>query len=521
MEGLLFLGLMGSGYVYNNMSKDQSLNTDEGSDKKPVVSSPEIPDITQRTSVYTRDSTVNKPQYIKNQNNQVSQFKQFNLDTTPAIQKLNSPIEVTQPEKIQSEISDDYIDRMDFLTNDQGIRIQPHFKGSGPGLPNINNNGLLESSQGYDIKMKKSEVAPFFAPSKNSGNVYGSTFDGAVANKHRYDINQYRQNDLAFEQQHVSPIDSKSGINQEVSRLYSDRRSTQNIRTLNNQKDTYEGRIIPGKHVDQRGLQAQVDKNRPYRDYENSPLRNFTTVGETQGPTSRATEILKPTNRTFLNKSELGVASGNGLENAMKRPLVQKTMKTALGTSTQRNAISEVPQLLDYKRLGYVARPNERQVTVERTYEGPIKSYIDEHEVGLLDKVKTTKRQTTMYSDLRNPASYVSEDTSRLNYCNMETDPTKEIVSKEREPTLSNVKLTNGADTINMDIKKLDSDSVTQYMTGIDKVYGKIPTDFNCQLTQEKETLDNKKLADRIYPEQLDAFRKNPLTHPLTSYAYN
>ena len=90
----------------------------------------------------------------------------------------------------------------------------------------------------------------------------------------------------------------------------------------------------------------------------------------------------------------------------------------------------------------------------------------------------------------------------------METDPTKEIISKEREPTLSNVKLTNGADTINMDIKKLDSDSVTQHMTGIDKVYGKIPTDFNCQLTQEKETLDNKKLADRIYPEQLDAFRK-------------
>ena len=171
--------------------------------------------------------------------------------------------------------------------------------------------------------------------------------------------------------------------------------------------------LSPEKHVDQRGLQPQVDKNRPYRDYENSPLFEILRPwGETQGPTSRATEILKPTNRTYLNKSEIGVASGNGLEGAMKRPLVQKTMKTALGTSTQRNAISEVPQLLDYKRLGYVARPNERQVTVERTYEGPIKSYINEHEVGLLDKVKTTKRQTTMYSDLRNPASYVSEDTS-------------------------------------------------------------------------------------------------------------
>ena len=52
---------------------------------------------------------------------------------------------------------------IEWILTSQGIRIQPHFKGSGPGLPNINNNGLLESSQGYDNKMKKSEVVAFFA----------------------------------------------------------------------------------------------------------------------------------------------------------------------------------------------------------------------------------------------------------------------------------------------------------------------------------------------------------------------
>ena len=196
-------------------------------------------------------------------------------------------------------------------------------------------------------------------------------------------------------------------------------------------------------------------------------------------------------------------------------------MKTSLGTSTDRNARGEHTRLIDYSLLGYKAYPNERQVSVEKTHQINIKSYINNSEMGIQDKLKTTKKQTTMYSDLRNPSSNVQEDESRLNYENMETDPSKEIISKGRSPTLSNVKLTNGKDTVNMDIKKLYSDSITQHGPGINHVYGKIPSDNNCQLTQDKDTLDNKILSDRIYPELLDAFRNNSLTKPLSSYSYN
>jgi hypothetical protein len=171
--------------------------------------------------------------------------------------------------------------------------------------------------------------------------------------------------------------------------------------------------------------------------------------------------------------------------------------------------------------LGYVAPANERQVTEERTYEGNLKTYISESTIGLQDPVKKTLKQTTLYSDNRNPSTYISEDTSRISYCNMETDPSKEIISKGRAPTLSNVKLTNGKDTVNMDIHKLDSDYITQHGTNISKIYGKIPSDFNCQITQDKYTLDNDKLSDRIYPELLDPFRENPLTQSLSSFAYN
>ena len=368
--------------------------------------------------------------------------------------------------------------------------------------------------------MKKQEVVPQFAPVNNLGNVYGSTFDGPIADKNRNDPGKMRNNELPFEKIHVVQIDEKSETNGDIMRIAAERGSIDNTRTLNNQKNTYEGRVNAGKFLDVRGNQPHVDKNRPYRDYKNSPLRNFTTVAETQAGTLRPEEIIKPTNRSYLNKQELGIASGNGLTEETKRPMVQKTLKTSLGTSTDRNVKGEHDRTIDYNLLGYKAHANERQVTVERTYQSNLKTYINELTQGLQDPVKKTIKQTTIYSDNRNPNTYITADTSRMNYCNMETDPSKEIISKGRAPTLSNVKLTNGKDKVNIDIHKLDSDYITQHGTGISKIYGKIPTDFNCQLTQDKYTLDNKELADRIYPELLDAFRENPLTQPLSSYAY-
>ena len=78
-----------------------------------------------------------------------------------------------------------------------------------------------------------------------------------------------------------------------------------------------------------------------------------------------------------------------------------------------------------------------------------------------------------------------------------------------------------GKDVVNMDIHKLDSDYITQHGPNINNIFQKIPTDNNCKLTQDKETLNNEKISDRIYPELLDPFRNNPLTKPLTSYAYS
>ena len=48
-----------------------------------------------------------------------------------------------------------------------------------------------------------------------------------------------------------------------------------------------------------------------------------------------------------------------------------------------------------------------------------------------------------------------------------------------------------------------------------------ISTSTDTKNTRDKDVLDNVKLSDRLSPDLLDPFRNNPLTKPLTSYAYS
>ena len=102
---------------------------------------------------------------------------------------------------------------------------------------------------------------------------------------------------------------------------------------------------------------------------------------------------------------------------------------------------------------------------------------------------------------------------------NADTNPTKEIIARGRMPTKNNVKIANGMDTLTVDIKKLDIDYMNHRLNGPDKVYQEIPQDNTCQYTQEKDTLDNVKLSDRLDPTTLDPFRENPYTQSLASFA--
>ena len=133
---------------------------------------------------------------------------------------------------------------------------------------------------------------------------------------------------------------------------------------------------------------------------------------------------------------------------------------------------------------------------------------------------KTTKKQTTNFEYNGNAGSYLPGSMANDQYYRADLNPNKEIIAQGRAPTTENTKLANGMDTLNVDIKKIESDYFNPRINNPDKIYGEIPQDNTCEYTQEKDTLDNVKLADRLDPGMLDPFKQNPYTQSLASFAY-
>ena len=79
-----------------------------------------------------------------------------------------------------------------------------------------------------------------------------------------------------------------------------------------------------------------------------------------------------------------------------------------------------------------------------------------------------------------------------------------------------------GSDAIHVTTSKI-GDIQNKYLTerGVqaNKVYNSIPQLTRNNLTQEKEIVPNEPLADRINPDMVSAFKENPYTQSLGSWA--
>ena len=543
METAILLGLIGLGYMQKNSNRDET---------HPEIH-PEI-NVPKHNSVYDQNNysesklqeEVLAKDVIERMNNKTTNIVDvdgvqnnehrltgLHTERYDGFEKVEIPqvdgigfqadVDTDVSEYVFSQSLGAYVKRDDFLTNDNGINNGiPFISGNNSEGPiNYDDVSNLEAHQGGNSAKYyggKKEMPQMFEPTPED--IYGNKFNGPSADQNRYVPGQHRTGELPFEQERIQPIDVKSTLNREIDLAIAKTRSIDTLRTLTNQKHTYEGRIIEGEHINRRGVQAAVDKNAPYRDYKNGPERYFTTATDVKASTVRSKEILPFTNRQFLNRTLLGhAAPQNGITAEEKRPEVFKGLRQQLGIQTERNVVGEVPANIDYERLGYEAYPNERDVTVERTYEGNVKTYIPEYELGLQDPVRKTKKETTIELNRNGIAgTTISQDVSRQAESNSDTNPTKEIIAQGREPTLSNVKLWEGKESMNIDIKKLDSDYMTQYQSGLTKVYEKIPKDYSCQLTRDKFELDDADLLiEQINPDLLNPFRENPYTHSLAS----
>ena len=550
MESVVLLGLMGVGYL---MNKDK---------EEKHTTYPEVqPPIIQGSG----NSVYDQANYADSKNYEIGMVNKYHdlamQGDSKVIDHLNMGGRNTLRNKdvfsdsIKS-ISGVEISKEDFLINDQGIKSEPFFSGSGPANINYDDNRGLMNHQGGSqaFRPPKRETGQFFELQKDLGNVYGNQFDGARADQSRYIGSTERRNELPFEQEMVAPIDDKSIINRDIDLAYAQRNSVDAIRTLNNLKESYGGKVLGGKGIDHRGLEGEVFQHKPDADYVNTADRWLVTTGAIEAPMIHPEEVVKETNRAYFNEGKLGPAGAVNFNPSENRPSFKRSTNQQLNVDSNRNMNLEDKAIDDnHNKDSYFAYPNEREITEDRTYEGNIKSVFQGETERLYDSVKPTVKQTTLDSDRNgfvgstittvpeerlqdnvrttkkqttnseyngNAGSYLPGSMSNDQFYRADLNPNKEIISQGREPTPVNTKLSNGVEILNVDIKKIESDYFNPRINNLDKVYQEIPTDNTCEYTQEKDTLDNVKLSDRLDPVMLDPFKDNPYTHSLASFAY-
>ena len=554
MESVVLLGIMGVGYLMNK-DKDEK-HTAYSEVQPPLV-------VGSGNSIYDQapysDSRKYEIDLVKNNHELAMKGSSKMVDALNMGGRNTLQNSFGSPSSIDT-LSGNEISKSDFLVNDQGIKVEPFFSGSGNANVNLDDNQGLTNHQGgsHAFRPQKRESGQFFELEKDYGNVFGTSFSGARSDQSRYVGGMERRNELPFEQERVVHIDQKSEINRDVDMAYAQRNSVDALRTLTNVKQSFSGKVLAGKGIDHRGEEGEVFQHSPDADYINTADRWLVTTGAINAPMVQPENIVKPTNRAVYNDGpSLGPAGAVNFNPHESRPLVKRSTNQQMTIDTNRNSTLENKAIDDnHNKNSFFSYPNEREVTEERTYEGNVKSVytgaverlydsvkptikqttLDDSRNGfvgsaitrlpeerLYDSARPTKKQTVNYEHTGNAGSFLHGSMANDQYSRADLNPNKELISMGRSPTTENTKLMNGMDTLNVDIKKIESDYFMPRINNLDMVYQDIPNKEDedvREYTQEKDTLSNVKLSDRLDPGVLDPFKSNPYTQSLASFAY-
>ena len=169
------------------------------------------------------------------------------------------------------------------------------------------------------------------------------------------------------------------------------------------------------------------------------------------------------------------------------------------------------------------------------------------------DEAKRTTRETTEHTDYRGVATYEKgagyqvdpaeapatqkQFTSDYEYTgiagsgrtegqrndsaerNSRLNLNKQSIAKGRKPMGSNVKIWNGKEVMNV-LQKRQMSGVNAERVEKSSVYQKTPTNEGKLFTNMRVNLSNDVQQDLINPDILNAYKENPYTHSLSSYAY-
>jgi hypothetical protein len=218
----------------------------------------------------------------------------------------------------------------------------------------------------------------------------------------------YRQNEKPFKEERIAaPI---SGTINNV--IYPKIKNVDELRVMNNPKETYDGRTIAGQFGEVRGLVGDVHKRRPETYYEKSNDHWFKTTGEYIAPKTKDNYDInfRDTSRGDYNISYFGGSSAN--------KDVQETIQRTglLGEHDETDRIVQIPKrqnyendytrnvignktVNDYGISGITTYETERATTGVETHALNVNMQNRGVKTKLFDDAKTTIKETTLYGD--------------------------------------------------------------------------------------------------------------------------
>ncbi len=280
------------------------------------------------------------------------------------------------------------------------------------------NRQILDDYTGAgSYQYAKREQTPFFEPTKMpTGNPFGleATTDFMES---RINDPRNRANEAPVEPIRVGPGLNQGfthiptgGFQQQAGEEYVLQRMprTDDLRTANNPKLTYEKPVVPGAHFITTSGTAdtvgEVRKYTPDRFFINEKgERNFVTTGANIKNTARAAQVLKDTTRMETSSEYAGPAKqaeGNATYTvaSTKAPLVKQH-----GPFGYRNADASAyfdkntdAEQNDYGKKGVEIRPNERFYTGERVQATNLAPDAREVTLPIQDFVKPTRAEETI-----------------------------------------------------------------------------------------------------------------------------
>ena len=218
----------------------------------------------------------------------------------------------------------------------------------------------------------------------------------------------FKRSELPFEQLRVGPGLNdgftnlpSGGFQQSKTRDIVMPKTVDQLRTKNNPKIEYEGRVIAGKKIDARGLFEKMNKKLPNRFYKNSPSRYLITGNESiRGPKMKENFYLKPVNK---NHREYFSHARRETLKPMKQAAVKKSRKNNFMNPKPRNADAVdnwtltdenlKAGLADYGMSSIENKPNERDVTQKRRVINNLTTEIKKAIVPVIDIFKKTRKE--------------------------------------------------------------------------------------------------------------------------------